>query len=387
MGNPFFSNPTLKDFEPRFGFAWDPLRNGKTAVRGGIGLFDVHPLPYQFPLLVSQAIPFFSYTVVKDPAGACSAPLSPCPNPFPNFGGQDITFPVNRLHTTYAEPQPKRNYILQWNLNVQQQLTPSLAAMAAYVGSRGIHQPYRVDDANLVIPTLTSSGYVWPFDSSGGPLDPINPNFGSVRGMFYRGHSYYNAMELQLAKRMSHGFQVQGTYTSSKSMDTSSASVAGDTFGNSISSLDWFDMRLTRGPSDFNVGRTLVVNGTWQVPTPKSLTGPAQWALGGWELGLIFTASDGVPFSPTWGTGSDARNFQPQPGKQITRLSKARLDACSGQIMHFEPGWDSKHDDRWRQYRNPLVVRCRAGSCRAFPTPYRAAASAFPFSALRDRFP
>jgi hypothetical protein len=308
LGNPFFSNPTLKDFEPRLGFAWDPWRSGKTAVRGGIGLFDVHPLPYQFPLLVSQAIPFFSYTVVKDPAGACSAPLSPCPNPFPNFGGQDITFPVNRLRTTYAEPHPKRNYILQWNLNVQQQLTPSLAAMAAYVGSRGIHQPYRVDDANLVIPTLTSSGYVWPFDSSGGPLDPINPNFGSVRGMFYRGHSYYNAMELQLAKRMSHGFQVQGTYTWSKSMDTSSASVAGDTFGNSISSLDWFDMRLTRGPSDFNVGRTLVVNGTWQVPAPKSLTGPAQWALGGWELGLIFSASDGVPFSPTWGTGSDPAN-------------------------------------------------------------------------------
>jgi hypothetical protein len=81
--------------------------------------------------------------------------------------------------------------------------------------------------------------------------------------------------------------------------------VAGDTFGNSISSLHWFDMRLSRGLSDFNVGRTLVVNGTWEVPTPKSLSAPAQWALGGWELGVIFTASDGVPFSATWGTGAD----------------------------------------------------------------------------------
>ncbi len=314
LGDPFFSNPTLKDFEPRIGFAWDPWQNGKTAVRGGIGMFDVQPLPYQFVLLATQAVPFFKYTVVKDPVGECTAPLNPCPNPFPNFGGQDITFPANRLRSTYAEPNPKRNYVIQWNLNVQQQLTPSLATMVAYVGSRGVHQPFRVDEADLVIPTKTSAGYVWPYVTDptdpnfGGPLDPINPNFGSVRGMFYDGHSYYNAFEAQLAKRMSHGFQMQGTFTWSKSMDTSSASVAGDTFGNSISSLHWFDMRLSRGLSDFNVGRTVVLNGTWEVPTRKSLAGPAQWALGGWELGLIFTASDGIPFTATWGTGSDPAN-------------------------------------------------------------------------------
>ena len=304
---PFFGNPTLRDFEPRIGFAWDPLRNGKTAVRGGIGMFDVQPLPYQFILLATQAVPFFAYTVVKDPPGACP-PANPCPNPFFNFGGQDITFPANRLRTTYTDPNPKRNYVMQWNLNVQQQLTPSFAAMVAYVGSRGVHQPFRVDDANLTIPTKTPAGYLWPFDSDGNPLDPINPNFGSIRGMFYRGGSSYHALEMQLAKRMSHGFQVQGTYTWSKSIDTSSASVAGDTFSNSISSLDWFDLRLSRGLSDFNVGRTLVVNGTWELPTPKSWSGPAKWALGGWELGLIFTASDGIPSTPTWGTGSDPAN-------------------------------------------------------------------------------
>jgi hypothetical protein len=125
--------------------------------------------------------------------------------------------------------------------------------------------------------------------------------------MFYSGHSNYHALETQLAKRLSHGVQVQGTFTWSKSIDTSSASVAGDTFGNSISSLDWFDLKLSRGLSDFNVGRTFVLNGTWELPSPK-FEGPLKYALGGWQAGIIFTASDGIPFTPTWGTGSDPSN-------------------------------------------------------------------------------
>ena len=92
--------------------------------------------------------------------------------------------------------------------------------------------------------------------NAGNPPNPVNTNFASVRGLFYNGRSYYNALELQLAKRMSHGFQVQGVYTWSKSIDTSSTTVAGDAFGTSISSLDYFDLKLTRGLSDFNVGRT-----------------------------------------------------------------------------------------------------------------------------------
>jgi hypothetical protein len=316
LGDPFFNNPTKRNFEPRIGFAWDPFSNGKMAVRGGAGFFDVLPLPYQFTLLATQAAPFFQYTSLS-----VSAPPDPsCPS------GTTLTFPfvtpclisANKLRSTYVEPNPKRNYVTQWNLNLQYQLTPNLAAMVAYVGSRGVHQPFRVDEADLAIPKLTSSGYLWPQvdvngnltsgPNAGQPLNPINPNFGSVRGMFYQGRSYFNALELQLAKRMSHGFQAQGTFTWGKSMDTSSATVAGDAFGNSISSLNWFDMSLTRGLSDFNVGRTLVVNGTWDVPTPKSFSGPGRWLADGWELGLIFTVSDGVPFTPTWGTGGDPAN-------------------------------------------------------------------------------
>ena len=124
--------------------------------------------------------------------------------------------------------------------------------------------------------------------------------------MFYEGQSYYNALEAQLAKRMSHGFQVQGTYTWSRSIDTSSATVAGDAFGNSIASLQFFfDPKLSRGLSDFNVSHTFVINGLWELPAPKSFKGAARLLTDGWQLGLIFTASTGVPFTPTFGTGDD----------------------------------------------------------------------------------
>ena len=303
LGDPFFSNPTTRDFEPRVGFAWDPFRTGKTAVRGGFGLFDVQPLPYQFILLTTLAAPFFQYTVI---------PSSSFPSAHPFFDGLPSPLPAGKIRSTYIQPNPKRNYVMQWNLNIQQQLTPSLTAMIAYVGSRGIHQPFRVDDADTVLPVKTPAGYLWPqvdvdgnLLTTGQPPSRINENFGSVRGMFYVGRSYYNALELQMAKRMSHGLQLQGVYTWGKSIDTSSATVAGDAFGNSISSLTWFDPRVSRGLSDFNIGRTFVVNGTWEVPTPKSFAGPARWIANGWQLGLIFTASDGVPFSPTFATGGD----------------------------------------------------------------------------------
>jgi hypothetical protein len=322
----FTSNPTLHNFEPRFGFAWDPFKNGRVAVRGGAGLFDVLPLPYAYFDLETQAVPFFQYLGLNT-TSAPAQPLKIGPLPLADYT-------TTQQRSTYLESAPKRNYVMQWNLNVQYSLTPSLTAMVAYVGSRGVHQPFRVDEANLTLPTLTSAGYLWPkVDAFGnvfsaqcnslnanGPADPascappplVNPNFSSIRGVFYKGRSYYNSLELQLAKRMSHGFQVQGTYTWGRSIDTSSATELGDPFGNSISSLNYFDTRLTRGLSDFNVGRTVVINGTWDVPSPKSWTGPAHWLADGWELGTIFTASDGVPFTPTWGTGSDPAFTQSQ---------------------------------------------------------------------------
>jgi hypothetical protein len=306
FGSPFFSNPTLRNFEPRVGFAWDPFRKGKTAVRGGFGMFDVLPLPYQFILLTSQAAPFF-----KDGAVTSNSPNPLLPGdfgPYNSFVPPNGAF--NKLGDTsfqgvFIDQHPKRNYVMQWNLDVQNELTPSVTGMVAYVGSRGVHQPFRADDFNMVLPTLTSAGYVWPVNPDGSPLNPINTNFGTVRGIMYDSNSFYNALQVAIDKRMSHGVQVKGSFTWGKSIDNNSATLAGDAFSNSISSLDWFNLRLSHALSDFNIGRVLVIDGEWLVPYPRSFSGVAGWATKGWELGLIFKVSDGVPFTPTFGTDGD----------------------------------------------------------------------------------
>src|SRR5262249_59286941 len=109
LGSPYYKNPTLRNVEPRVGFAWDPFRSRKTAVRGAFGVYDVLPLPYEFELLSLLSAPIFQQGNLATlnqgtfPTGA-----------YPLLTG-------NRLRYGYVQPDPKRNYVMQWNLNVQRE--------------------------------------------------------------------------------------------------------------------------------------------------------------------------------------------------------------------------------------------------------------------------
>ncbi|MGH9681772.1 MAG: TonB-dependent receptor domain-containing protein, partial [Candidatus Acidiferrales bacterium] len=281
LGSPFFKNPTLHNFEPRLGFAWNP-KGGKTLVRGGFGVFDVLPLPYEFTITVQHGVPFvheiYANTV---PAGA-----------FPTGAFQQFQNESSASRSVFVEHNPKRNYVMQWNLSVAQQLTSSLSVTIGYVGSRGVHQPYRVDNIDMVNQplTLTPNGYLWPCGPTGPPenlacgagflpngtqTNPVpsatlNPNFGRISGTFWQANSFYDALQANVTKRMGHGFQFSGAYTWGKSIDTLSSTEANDAFPNGLFNQLYFDQSTTRALSDFNVAQTFVLSLTWDLPRYKS---------------------------------------------------------------------------------------------------------------------
>ena len=286
--------------EPRIGFAWDVWGNGKTAVRGGFGIYRglLDTLDYR----LDQTAPFNSALTIKNVAVGNLNIDSSAPPP-----SGALVSPSN------VQPDIKTPTVLEWSLRVEQQVAPHTSLTLGYVGSHSYHQILS-EDMNEPVPSVASDGSV--FYPSG--AQNANPDLANSTSWVSNGVGLYNGLLVDARRSFANGFQLRGNYTFSKNLDDGSAwntSVSGNT-----PAFVEFPLRpkLDWGPAATDLRQAASINGSYELPFGPGkrffakVTGPARIAAAGWSASAIVAAQSGFAFSPQLGynpTGNgDTRN-------------------------------------------------------------------------------
>jgi hypothetical protein len=281
------------NFGPRIGFAYDLNGDGKTAIRGGYGIYYgriINSAIYNALINTGVGIDRAQRQVGIN-AGNALAPI------FPNLiGSGTLTIPaVQYFAPNFANPQ-----IHQYDVIFEREIAANTIFSASYVGSLGRHLPTFVD-TNLSQPDTTKT-----FTITGGPFGgqsfvlPIfpttrpNTNFAQITEIRSSIKSEYNALVLQVNRRFTRGLQFQGSYTRSRATDTGQVS---QTFTANNIPFNVFDLSSESGLANFDSKHKVSVSAVWS-PNPfgdDNRVGRA--LLNGFTLAPVFYAFSGSPFS------------------------------------------------------------------------------------------
>jgi hypothetical protein len=308
------------EFAPRVGFAWSPTGSGKWSIRGGIGLYynrSESELTLQTlvtpPFAASSngaggacgSIGFATPFVSAD--GTCSAPqIFPYVPPAPGSTFDPTPFEPIGLGLTVEDPRVTAPRATNYNLTVERQLDNATVLSISYVGNQGRHEEGAIDlnlagapngtnPAAAAFPNCTTgfllgSSRCPASGTPGGTPFDINV-YGHPGEELTEYNSHYNALQIQLNRRFSHGLQVQAQYTWSRYFDQTS-NLENSAFN--FPGIDTFNPKSMWAPSTNDAPQRFVIQYEYTLPF-YSLTHRWRPLLDGWNIIGIYTLQHGTP--------------------------------------------------------------------------------------------
>jgi outer membrane receptor protein involved in Fe transport len=318
--NQIINNASLRNIEPRFGFAYDLTGNGKMSLRGAFGIFyDIANIGSVFQQS-AQGTPPISVRNTFNPqdlsvGGQAQTQYLYGGNPGGPFVAPFLSYPAaGSAGLRLVDYQNASPHILQYNLTLDRQLPKGIGLTVSYVGSRGIDLWY-TGQVNYFSPTAFTAGGAPIFqpylcagvasviNSSGCKANPafqrLNPNYGSGTFSGTGSESWYNSLQLSVVKRLSAGLEFQAAYTYSHSLDTTSGQMSGGDCRSSGEDGVTYSGQLVvdKGPSCSDLTHNVHFNLLYHFPDPK-MNGFGEKLLNGWWMGNIVTVESGLPFNP-----------------------------------------------------------------------------------------
>ncbi|MDX1982841.1 MAG: TonB-dependent receptor, partial [Bryobacteraceae bacterium] len=262
------------NFGPRFGWAY---RLGeKTVIRSGYGLYYSAPTLDITRNLAANPPEFIVFEFLNNQFDFEGARAVSAGFDRPAQGS------LNGATLNSIQPGLRMPYTQQWNFSIQRQLPASWNLTMAYVGTKGTKlnaQP----DINRPVPGTTAIALRRPY-----------PRFTSIQEVQHRQSSIYHGLQVTAERRLTSGMNLLAAYTYSHAIDENS--------GPFNIPMDVRDFRRDRGNADFDVRQRLALSWTWQLPVKVS--GPLNYAIGGWQTNGILSLYDGLPFSVASATNS-----------------------------------------------------------------------------------
>jgi hypothetical protein len=300
----FAGNPSVRNFGPRLGVAWDPFGDHKTSVRAGAGIF-FDPI---------EARSYASGYYFNPPYALAFVGLPKFPNPFPGAlppPAQLVGVDYNTTHTPH---------MYQYNFNIQRELFQATTLTVGYVGSRGLDL-YVGRDINPVEPNVVNGvdvfGTATPGVTGIAANPRLNPAASALASEAPSSNSSYNSLQVGLNRRFSHNVQTQLSYTWSKCMDDASGAYGLE------GGIDWsnpLNGSFDRGRCLFDRPQVFKMSGVYALPFNQNRY------VKGWQLSGDVTAQSGSPWNVTVGfdqagngeSGSERPNLVLPEGQAIT---------------------------------------------------------------------